>query len=54
VYIIVCDTKDIKNISFPKELMYSIVLKYVAFSVLYVIKQKLILLKEIDDNNKHF
>lgn len=34
--------------------MYLIVLKYVAFSALYVIKQRLILFKGIDNNNKHF
>lgn len=36
VYINVYDTKDARNISSPKEIMYLIVFKYVAFSALYV------------------
>lgn len=54
LYINVYDTKDARNVSSQKDLMYLIVLKYVAFSALYVIKHKLILLKGIENNNKHF
>lgn len=54
VYINMYDTKDARSASSQKELMYLIVVKYIAFSALYVIKQKLILLKGIVSNNKHF
>lgn len=43
VYISVYDTKDMRNVSSQKELMYLIVLKYVASSVCM-----------FDNNNKHF
>lgn len=54
VYINMYDTKDTRSVSSQKELMYLIVVKYVAFSALCVVKQKLILLEGIVNNNKHF
>lgn len=50
MYTNVYDKKDARNISSQKDLMYLIILKYVAFSALFA---KLILL-EGTDNNKNF
>lgn len=53
VYVSVYDTQEARNVSSQKEIVHLIVFKYDAFPASYVIKQNLILLKGID-NNEYF